>query len=447
MTPTDRYWHLLRLDNRGQCRHYPQPQVRDWLQAQLSQWALSLPQDDKQVQHLLLDWSQRQDADATLALLSLRCYVSHCIRRGCLVVARRFGSDHGFTHRDLYPYVLDDDGRPVGAYRPLSLEIIEGYKPGNNSLDNWAIQVTGNHRELNQFLLDHGVYRATDWAILNDTPVEQLPRILGEFHTLSRVEVAQAQTLLDRYHQVYRRDRLLQRESGQGGRCRPPTHAQLQRIDASQSATAVLVQLQILAQWLRDYRIYARGGLPYRETLDPAMEGPEPMAPEPDEAEQLQREFLQRYRQQLDQGLAAATAAVLNQYCQRLGRKDPRKQAHFLKALALFHCQGESMGAIARQVGLTTQVQVTRLMALKRLRTDIRDTLLPRLQADVREAVLDITSIERLHTIDTLLSQYLAEAVDELVQEAESEAKDPKKRIPRSTLARQVCESVHHLMT
>jgi hypothetical protein len=446
MIPIDRYWHLLRLDNRGQCRHVPQPQVRDWLQTQLKQWGLSLPQDEKQLQYGLLEWSQRPEADAALALMSLRCYVSHCIRQGCLVVTRRFGSDHGFTSRDLYPYVLDDDGSPVGAYRPLSLKIIEGYKPGNNSLENWAIQLTGNHRDLNQFLLDHGLYRATDWAILNDTDVDRLPRILGEFHTLSGPEVVQAQTLLSQYHQVYRRDRFLQRQGGQGGRCRPPTEAQLHSIDPSQAPAQVLARLQTLAQWLRDYRIYARGGLPQLDPLETAMDAPELEAPAPDETEQLHQDFLQRYRQTLAEGLAAVTAAVLNQYCQRLGRKDPLKPQRFLQALALFHCQGESMGAIARQVGLKTQVQVTRLMALKRLRADIRDALLPRLQADIEATVLTVTSVDRLHTIDRLLRDYLAEVVDDLVQAAESEAQDPKKRIPRSALARQVCESVHHLI-
>ncbi|NJN20111.1 MAG: hypothetical protein HC812_01505 [Leptolyngbya sp. RL_3_1] len=111
--------------------------------------------------------------------------------------------------------------------------------------------------------------------------------------------------------------------------------------------------------------------------------------------------------------------------------------------MALFHCEGKSLGAIAPQIGLETQVQVTRLLNLSRLRSDLRDLLLPQLRAALQTEVLAVTSAERLETIAAALNHLLTAAVDEVIDEAASEAKNPQKQRPRSRLARQLCESVH----
>ena len=101
------------------------------------------------------------------------------------------------------------------------------------------------------------------------------------------------------------------------------------------------------------------------------------------------------------------------------------------------------MKAIAPQVGLTTQVQVTRLMNLKRLRADVRNALLSQLRDRVQAAALAVTSAERLHEIGDHLDALLAEDADRLIAEAESEAKIPYNRTAKSVFARQLCESVH----
>ena len=71
---------------------------------------------------------------------------------------------------------------------------------------------------LNRALLDYGLYRASDWAILTDTTPAQVERILSQYHLCSHYEVAEAVELLRRFHQVYSRDRLQQ------------THNQLQQL-------------------------------------------------------------------------------------------------------------------------------------------------------------------------------------------------------------------------
>lgn len=101
------------------------------------------------------------------------------------------------------------------------------------------------------------------------------------------------------------------------------------------------------------------------------------------------------------------------------------------------------MKAIAPRLHLKNQVQVTRLMNLKRLRADVRNALLARLQRRVRDAVVEIASAERLHEIGDRLDALLAEETDRLVADAESEAKIPQNRTSRSLFARQICKSLH----
>jgi hypothetical protein len=437
MTLDSRYWTLLRLDSAGRCGRHPIAAARTWLQHQIDQGAITPEADQPLETWLLQRWRIRgrdELDDSAMALLCLRCYVSHGIHRACGQLAQKFGATYQFRSEDLYPYGLDDDGQPLGAYRPLTLHILDTYQPDRTRLESWAIHVTRNHTELNQFLLERGMYRATDWSILNDTTVEQVARILGDFHGLSPAEVTEGQTLLQAYHRVYRRDRLQQRRQGQGGRCKSPTEAQLCEINGAVPPAVVLANLQGLADWLRQYRIYARGGLLPTTALE-TLPGVEPAAPELSEAEATQVDFLKTYHQQFHAHLASAVETVLGHYCTKLRRKKrPPRDGPFLKAMALFHCDGESLGAIAPQIELETQVQVTRLLNLSRLRSDVRDVLLPRLQSAIQTEVLAVTSAERLETIAAALNHLLTEAVDEVMAEAASEAKNPQKRAPVAAL-------------
>jgi hypothetical protein len=113
----------------------------------------------------------------------------------------------------------------------------------------------------------------SNWAILNDTKSKQLERILGEFHHRSESEITLACVLLESYHAVYRRDRLMHRRhmsaSGQTSMnrpCPPPTPTQLQEITQRVNAKVTLnlraeevtAQLQNLAECLQRYRNYVR---------------------------------------------------------------------------------------------------------------------------------------------------------------------------------------------
>ncbi len=442
MSTVSRYWQLQRLNSSGQCRPQPFDSARTWLYAECAELTEAIEVNHRALQtRLLADWQQ---AEITLALLCLRCFVSHAIRQACLQLVNQFGDFYQFRGSDLFPLVLDDDGQPIGRYRPLSVRIVETYAPDKASLASWAMHLTRNHSELNQFLIERGLYRVSDWAILNDTSPGQLSQVLGEFHSLTLAEVEDYQDLLDRYHQVYRRDRL-QQQGGKRGRCQPPSDRQLHEIDGANPPEEVLAKLRQLAYWLREYRVYARGGSPWTDSLEAlnAQQLPESQSQQSQESDRQQDAFLDTYRQQLETALAEATAETLRAYCEKLKRKKQPKDRLFLKALELFHCEGKSMKAIAPRLHLKNQVQVTRLMNLKRLRADVRNALLARLQRRVRDAVVEIASAERLHEIGDRLDALLAEETDRLVADAESEAKIPQNRTSRSLFARQICKSLH----
>lgn len=104
---------------------------------------------------------------------------------------QRYGDRYGLSLQELLAVVLDDEGRRSPVYRPLSLEILESYDPDKSALRTWTRQLTHNHPGLNCVLLDKGIYRASDWAILNDTNAEQLERILQDYHLCSNHEITQ----------------------------------------------------------------------------------------------------------------------------------------------------------------------------------------------------------------------------------------------------------------
>jgi hypothetical protein len=433
------YWHLQKLDSTGQSRRQQLTVAYTWLLEQAPNTVEESDDDDRLLQtQLLSDWQQGQ---TTLALLCLRCTVSHAILRACFQLVSQFGDYYQFRSADLLPFVLDDEGKPLDDYQPFGVHVVETYTAGRASLEGWAAHLTRNHRELNQFLIERGLYRVSDWAILNDTQVSQLSRILGEFHRLTETEIAAAATLLSRYHAVYRRDRLQLSSGRKRGRCQIPSNRQLHAIDTTLPPRTVLGQLRQLAYWLRQYRIHVRGGLPLLEPLD-AEASPELPTPEPSDSDVQQDDFLQAYRQQFEAALAVAMSATLQGYCDKLQRKRSDRAKTFLKALHLFHCEGEGMKAIAPKLGMTNQVAVTRLMNLKRFRADVRNALLTQLQSRVRDTALDFTSAEQLQALGDRLDALLAEEADRLIDEAESEAQIPHNRTANSRFARQLCASL-----
>lgn len=466
-----KYWRQVRL-KMGGCVREEVPAAKRFFQEQFPGWFGDVP--DAQIQRQLLDlWRDEQSAasDRQLAEICLRCYISNQIEQVCLQLESQFGSEHGFSRYDLFAYVLDDDFRAsersfratnatAVVYRSLSSEILQTFDPSRAGLSTWVIRLVRHHRELNAFLLQQGVYLVSDWAILNDTTVKQVRRILAEFHDCTLLEIEQACHLLQGYHQVYRQSRLQQRQAGGiSGHCNPPTLEQLQRmVEILQKVQAVqpseslnpqeiLSQLQELATQLRQYRISVRGNKLPTESIDQPDaydRSVEIRAPEPDEAEKEQNEFLTFYREQFLGCLQAAIQQVLEIRVSPLLRKKPETARQFLKAMHLFHCHGQAMGEIAAQIGLNAQYQVSRLMKLKEFRADIRQQVLVMLSDRIRYRAQEYVDPSRLSLLDQQLQSALDEQISIVLQQAEAEASIPKNRPLDSLFAQTLC---HHLET
>ncbi|HEY9880395.1 MAG TPA: hypothetical protein V6D29_18200 [Leptolyngbyaceae cyanobacterium] len=456
MDKTSCYWQLVRLDSAGRCRIQPLPEVKAWVVQTYRDLLQTTPLAEAELQEQLLQRAQSTSSEAPLAQLALRCFITHQIRQVCIGLEQQFGSRYSFSRDDLFPLVLDDDGQS-SVYQPLTVQILASYDPLKARLSTWSARLIKNHAEINQFFLERGLYRASDWAILNDTTPEQLDRILGEYHQCGAGEIESAKDLLSRYHQVYRRDRLLQRQQGQTGRCQSPSVDQLQQMVPEASPKTTLTRLQGLAGQLREYRIYARGGTPFSKIVSFDTQEPEDLERQmarltparsvlEDEADN-QSEFIEVYRTQLKTCLDHALVQVIQSQVTKLQKRKPPKDQAFVQGLQLFHCEGLSMTAIAPKIGEDNQVQVTRLLNLKRLRTDVRLVLIPQLQHSIRDEALRFISADRLNQIDQTLDQILSDEVEKVIQEAASEAQIPKGRTAKSLFAYQLCQTIHQFIT
>ncbi|WP_031293364.1 hypothetical protein [Leptolyngbya sp. Heron Island J] len=455
------YWQLAKITSSGRYCCQPFPHVQTWFE----QCFLSTLDDasDRDVQTALVKRWQTGGPDMSIAQLSLRCFISHHIYNTCRHLAQQFGQHYGFRTTDILPYVLDDNGRLRNSYRPFSLEILERYTMNKAKLSTWTTHLTKNHRGLNDFLLEQGLYRISNWAILNDTTCSQLDRIFKNFYQFPQAERQAAQVLLQRYHQVYRRERHLKLQTRrQGTRCQSPTYEQLQKIAINQSPEQVLAKLESLATKLRQYRIYKRSGniqtlgnVIYLDELD-NFSVERYMSVETaghDEIDE-QQAFFQQYQTNLEQCLRQAIQQALQQRVASLRKRSSELKAQaYLEAVRLFHQKGLSMGAIAARLSqqfsphlsFNNQVQITRLLKLKELRTQIRQLTLDNIKNFVYEAAGQHTSAQRLTELAPSIETILTQTIDQIIGEAAAEAQSPNRHQPESRLTITLCEVVEHL--
>ncbi|MEO0538679.1 MAG: hypothetical protein AAF215_33070 [Cyanobacteria bacterium P01_A01_bin.123] len=438
MSDTSRYWTLMRLEASGKARTRVLETAKIWFES-----CFDSVQAD-QVQTQLWTIYQGKHDEVASAQLCLRCWVSQGIYQACAQLVQKFGQRYQFTLTDLLGYVLDDDGKSLGAYQPLTVKILESFDATKGKLLSWVYKLTQSHPDINRLLLDRGLYRASDWAILNDTSLSQLQRILRDIYGWSETEVAQPCRLLACYHQIYRQTRLQQRLAKTARhRCEAPNDNQLQQIDGTRSPQTVLAQLKALADVLRDHKVQVRQGAPFAVSMDSLDPERLVVNDASDDSETETTRFLQGYRSQLKQCLVDSLTAGIQFKVDKFKRKQPEKAHAFVKGLSLFHCEGLSMGAIAPQVGCQTQVQVTRLLDLKRFRQDVRNQIIPCLQTRLQTQALTYVSADRLQAIAHQLDQLLSDDVDRVMAEAAAEAQMPKNRTTRSLFAVQLCQTIH----
>lgn len=435
-----RYWQMVILTSNGQYQLKDIPQARRWLQAQFAHDSPSQSIENKHLQGSLWEIWTAQSEGASLAHVCLRCWLSHQILRVCQQLGSRFGATYGFIASELWPFVLEDDGQIESTYPSFSQKILKKYDPTQATLSTWATRMTKSHPGIKQFCLERGLYFISDWAILNDTTPRQLSRLLIG---LSEGAIAQKMTLLSSYHHVYRLERILQRQrQGKSCRCQEPTTEQLRKINPKLPPTQVLNQLYELASQLRQYRISVRRGMPISQSLDLGEEGSyfNMSAECKDDDEQAQDDFLDGYRNSFLTSLDNAIQTVILSYTHKYQRKDPPKDHIYLLAMTLFHCEGLSMSAIAPKVQLSTQVQVTRLLNLKRFRTEVCASWFNQLKQQVNTEALAHISPQRLNNLSGQIDQILIEETETAMASAAAEAQMPKNRTANSIFSRRLCD-------
>jgi hypothetical protein len=460
-TPS-RYWQLAKLTAAGKVSIVKIPLAKNFFRQQFFQYFQQDSVVDATIETQLLELRSNPQYHQT-ADLCLRCYISHQICRACYQLEKQFGQQHGFSSYDLLPFVLNDSlefKEPTSSdssvkYQSLATQILQTFNPKRGSLANWVDKLVKRDRELNRFLLQHGIYLASDWAILNDTQPKQLSKILGEFHQRTPAEIDFAKTLLTSYHRIYRAQRLQQRKRGYSTRCLPPSQAQLTAIAEDiqmaekPSPEGILEHLQSLADQLRQYRIYRRSGFIASQSLDipetsrkleyEQYASPPPAAADDQNDTQAQFDFLQFYRQEFIQSLDRTMEAVLRDRLSKKQRPNSSKSQQFLQGLFLFHCQGISMGKIAKHLGFKAQYQVTRLLKLKDFRTDIRQKMILDLKNSVLQQAQLYKTPQELQNLEENIEIALNEQIEAAIAQAEKEASFPNKTAQQSIFTQRLC--------
>ncbi|CAA9310090.1 hypothetical protein AVDCRST_MAG94-901 [uncultured Leptolyngbya sp.] len=405
MSASSKYWQLVKIDAAEASSGYRlqlMPLAHEFFTAQFPDVSHDIDAQHS-AQNELLNLSRADavpEADSLKAELCLRCYLSHPILQACRRRARLFGPGHGFTYRDLLPFVLNDDGKPLrGAFVPFSVEILSSFSTARQgSLANWVDLRVRRNPELNQFLLECGLRISSDWALLNRANPKELDGL--------------DRALIEVFHRVYRRDRPQQHRQGMRQKCFDPTEAQLQAMIQAlrerqvlmHSAHSLLNQLKQLAYRLRCEDIWGRRGFPLTESLE--MTDPDTgetslkeiptqaSTSDPETAERLELQSFcyEQLLHCLNQGIRDGIGVRIQTLKQR------SRYAHLAQqvkpALRLLYFENQSQGQIAACLGMTNQSQVSRILNPKELLASIRqrtlEALLHRILERVRE--LNITA-------------------------------------------------------
>lgn len=446
------YWEMLRLDPRsGGYEKKAISPASEFFQGQFSTLEIHTPlpiEQHQAIQRLLLAIFKRQGSTAELlnlaqAGLCLRCYISHGILIACRQLASVFSAAQSFTYQDLLPFVLDDDGMTyiildakgqtqlsldaVGQITPLAyarftVEVLRRFDPnaqGTFNLNSWVHYQTRQQPEIKQFLSERGFSFLTDWALLNQVGKRQQ----DTFNPRDR-------TMIQAFHQVYRRDRRQQHQA-QRRKCPDPTLAQLQEMMAWLAMREVVVssteqlrqELKRLAKALRQLDIWQRRGAPMASSLDQETETgddrlqsvADPKAGNTVDALAWQ-EVQTRWQAQMPQCLEKGIVEGLQEYIAQLHQR-PRYRvlaAKVVPALHLIYRDGKSQREVADLLALNNQSQVSRLLDVKDLLSRIRRCTVAQLltllrpSLDAHRCTIDP---DYLPTVTQRLEQFVDEEV------------------------------------
>ncbi|MBD1841769.1 MULTISPECIES: hypothetical protein [unclassified Coleofasciculus] len=452
MGTASRYWLLMRIDSFGKCRTEEVESAKAFFLTQFPELSDREDMPDREIQRQLMQWFQNDDTRRQMAEVCLRCFISHQIQEFCLELEQKFGKNHDFTSMELLPLVLDSTLRSPRQemdesrtnYPSVTARILQTFDPDKSKLSTWTVRMVKSDRFLKRFLLEHGIEQVTDWMILSYMNPGRLQRVLLEFDR-TPAEINQTLQLLDSYHQIYRTQLLQHRKAGEKSRYPDPTALQLRQMAEQLSATRtispeqILRELQELAQLLRAERLRTRKGLPLDNSGNPA----EINRTSSEDDSNEQSEFLAGYHQQFNTCLAQSVKQVIQARFIYLQSKKNQKAQNFLKALHLFHCQGVPMKEIAPQLGLKDQPQVSRLLELKNLRSDIGRRTLLCLRACVLKLAQCYVNPVQLQNLESKVQLILDKEISTEIEKAKKESHIGHNRVMNSQLAATICNHLN----
>ncbi|NJO84863.1 MAG: hypothetical protein HC828_20270 [Blastochloris sp.] len=111
--------------------------------------------------------------DSQLAELCLRCFVTTQIAQTCRQLTHSF-SNGRFQLSELLSITFTDSSpkqplSPSSAYQPHTAHILRSFDPAKSGLSSWTSRLIERDPEVENFLLECGIYRRSDWTILKDT--------------------------------------------------------------------------------------------------------------------------------------------------------------------------------------------------------------------------------------------------------------------------------------
>jgi hypothetical protein len=125
-----------------------------------------------------------------LALLCLRCRVSHPLEAWLRATHRAHQQSHGLELMAMASHALDDDGRlrirlgpdqdapftyaeiaslPPGLISPFSADVLRTYDPARCGLPHWARLKVQAHNGLKAYFRENGLLLISDWALLRNS--------------------------------------------------------------------------------------------------------------------------------------------------------------------------------------------------------------------------------------------------------------------------------------
>jgi hypothetical protein len=456
MGQASKYWTILLLDGAGKSRPRELQNVKTFLEDQFPDY---LEEDsnlsEDQLVRSLLPLTHPE------AQLVLRCLISHQVTIACQSLVNQFGQFYSFSIGDLLPLVLDDDGKPwtnQGTYKILAQQVLDRFDPAAGKLSTWVTRLVRQHPAISACLLDHGLYLVSDWAILNDTKPDQLYRIWTQHYNLSPQEAEQACCLLESFRLVYTPERR------PGSRCKDPTTDQQTRIAQTFSAALARTistaemqkQLTQMCKRLRAYRILARGGQIRGLSVDDAqtlerIQDKITCHSAPDEDNRSRDRLISACREIFDsalpQAIHSAIAQAHSQFCAS-PRSDTRAKAKlYFPALRLFHGDRISMGEIAPRVGLKRQDDVSRLLNLNHLRTQVRTQVLTQCLGQIKPILQTqggLTCAQIDQAVEAIEALF-AEQIDPILQEEEQRTRTPKAFDRPTRFAQAICDELNIL--